>query len=133
MIVKLVVLILCMVGQAFQATPLMDNLNAPDMATEDLISFRKVDSHYWSSIISAFPMKKNATTEVTIKLISGNTIFIGIGAKNTNLLNSQHWGWIPNTYGFYAQNGEKYFNGNAIDYGVACVVGDRIKMRVDLH
>jgi len=109
MLVQLL-LIVYLVGQTFEATPLMDNLQSGDIATEDMISFRKVDTGSWASIISALPMKRNTTTEVTIKIICGKYFFIGIGAKNTNLLSSQYWGWMPNTYGFYTWNGEKHVN-----------------------
>ena len=125
--------LLCLVDQVIQLTPLMSNMYSGDISTSDLLYFKKVDCHSWNSVISALPMKKYATTEVTIKLICGNVFMIGVGPKHKDLLSHQFWGLMPDTYSYYTASGERHTRGNSIDYGTVAAVGDLIKMRVDLH
>lgn len=35
----------------------------------------------WSTVVSRYPVKKNAVTKITFFLLAGNSFFIGCGSK----------------------------------------------------
>ena len=61
----------------------MNDLYCSDIARAGRDSFWKVDGAYWSTVISAYPVRPNAITKVTMYLENGDGFMIGCGVKDT--------------------------------------------------
>ena len=59
--------------------PPMNDLFSCDIARSGKTDFWKVDKKYWATIISDYPIVRNATTKITIRLVTGNSIILGVG------------------------------------------------------
>lgn len=107
-------LILLMLGLALAQTYLpkesdflpVNDLFMSDIARSGKNDFWKVDAHYWSTITSAYPVRPNAITKVTFKLVNGATFAIGCGkAQFSDVLRSQFVGQFANSVSYYTENG----------------------------
>ena len=96
--------------------------------------FWKVDGDGWATVSSAYPVRPNAVTKVTFKLVNSNHYMFGVGTAQFNSnLESQYVGNFAKSVSYHTINGEKYKSGDAIDYASTSMAGDNITMIVDLR
>ena len=60
---------------------LFTDLYSHDIARQGYDTFWKVDGNMWSTVVSKYPVKKNAVTKVTFFMQSGRVFFFGCGHK----------------------------------------------------
>jgi hypothetical protein len=114
----------------------INNLYTSQIATHDLTTFTKINGcgGCYQTIISTYPVVRNATTTVTIKITgSSQLVLLGCGQKNTNILSSQYFGQSVGNLAYDANSGQKYISGAAVPYSVTSCAGDFITMKIDLH
>ena len=77
-----------------------------DISRSGKTDYWKVDGNYWSSIISAYPVRPSAVTKVTIQLVSGYSFMIGCGkGQFSDILRTQYVGQFANSVSYYTLNG----------------------------
>ena len=110
----------------------VNDLYMSDVARSGKTDFWKVDGNYWTTITASYPVRPNVVTKISFK-VSGS-FMIGCGkAQFTDTLRNQYVGHFPNSVGYYTHNGEKYKNGDNIDYSSGTNAGDTITMTIDLR
>ena len=82
----------------------MTDLYSHDIARSGYDTFWKVDGNAWATIVSPYPIKKNAVTRVTFFLLSGRNFMIGCGQKPKIVWN-QYVGQFPESVSYYTDNG----------------------------
>jgi len=84
----------------------VNDLFMSDIARSGKTDFWKVDGSYWSTIISAYPVRPNAMTKVTFKLVHGNAFMFGCGkGQFSDILRTQYVGQFANSISYYTVNG----------------------------
>lgn len=114
----------------------MNNLYTTNIITNDLITFKKVEGAYqsYSTIVTSKPLQLNATTVLTVTILSASSTFVlGCGQKNPTLLSSIYFGQTSDTVGYFALSGQKYINNRGLNYGAPASTGDTVSIKVDLH
>ncbi len=111
----------------------LNDLYSTNIARTGKNTFRKVDGHGWATVISSYPIRPNAVTKVTFYLETDNNFMIGCGVKGNLNLRSNHPGKNGDTMAYYTDNGEKYINGDNIDYGTRAVDGDNVTMIINTN
>ena len=85
----------------------MTDLYSHDIARSGYDTFWKVDGNAWATLVSYYPVKKNAVTKVTFLLLSGGSFLIGCG-KKSKIVKNQYIGQFPESVAYFAGNGRKY-------------------------
>ena len=112
----------------------VNDLYMSNVARSGLTDFWKVDDNTWTTIIASYPVRPNAVTKVTFKIICGRYFMFGCGkAQFSSTLRSQHVGQFDDSVSYYTSNGYKHKNGDAIDYSSPAMAGDTITMTIDLR
>ena len=112
----------------------MCDLYAINIARSGDTDFWKVDANGWTTVSSAYPVRPNAITKVTFKLINGDHFMFGVGTAQFNsVLGSQFVGQFGNSVSYHNHNGMKYKFGDGDSYGSTAGPGDNITMIVDLR
>ena len=83
---------------------LFSDLISHDIARQGYDTFWKVDGNMWTTVVSRYPVKKNAITKVTFFMLCGGAFFIGCG-PNTKVQWNQHVGQIGETVAYFTENG----------------------------
>ena len=103
----------------------ISDVYAVDITRSGRNDFWKTNSDGFTYILSAYPVRMNAVTQVTIYLVVGNQF--GLGCANINKSNGQYINHL--SYG--VNNGLKWKNGFGLDYASAAIAGDKITMTID--
>ena len=84
----------------------VNDLFMSDIARSGKTDFWKVDGHYWSTITSAYPVRPNAITKVTFRIVYGREFLIGCGkGQFSDVLRTQYVGQFPNSVSFHTSSG----------------------------
>jgi len=87
----------------------MNDLYARNVARSGRNVFWKTEKNEASTIISAYPIRPNAVTNVTFYLENGNDFNIGVGEKDIGILKSKgNMYYLPKNVFFNTPTGKKY-------------------------